>query len=97
MAVSITDADQLQEIYRRDGRRVFATLVRLLGSFDLAEEALHDAFIAAASAGRRREYRSNPVAWLVSAGRFKAIDQCAAKRVMTSLERRRRTGRRNPG
>ena len=61
-------------LYRREGRRVFATLVRLLGRFDLAEEALHDAFLAAAQRWPVEGVPGNPVAWLVSAGRFKAID-----------------------
>jgi RNA polymerase sigma-70 factor (ECF subfamily) len=53
---------------------VFATLVRLLGDFDLAEEALHDAFRAALEQWPRDGVPANPRAWLVSAGRFKAID-----------------------
>ena len=61
-------------IYRRDSRRVFATLIRLLGDFDLAEEALHDAFKAAVEQWPRDGVPANPSAWLVSAGRFKAID-----------------------
>jgi RNA polymerase sigma-70 factor, ECF subfamily len=65
----------LDEIYRRDSRRVFATLIRLLGSFDLAEEALHDAFRAAVEQWPHSGVPENPVAWLVSAGRFKAIDR----------------------
>ncbi len=75
--------DQIQEIYRREGRLVFATLVRLLGSFDLAEDALHDAFIAAAERWPRDGVPKNPVAWLVSAGRFKAIDQLRRRQRMT--------------
>jgi RNA polymerase sigma-70 factor, ECF subfamily len=78
------DRDQLQEIYRRDGRRVFATLVRLLGSFELAEDALHNAFIAAAERWPRDGMPRNPVAWLVSAGRFKAIDQLRRQKFVTS-------------
>ncbi len=78
------DRDQLQEIYQRDGRRVFATLVRLLGSFELAEDALHNAFIAAAERWPQEGMPRNPVAWLVSAGRFKAIDQLRRQRFMTS-------------
>jgi len=62
------------DIYRAESRRVFATLVRLLGDFDLAEEALHDAFRAALEQWPRDGVPSNPRAWLVSAGRFKAID-----------------------
>jgi RNA polymerase sigma-70 factor (ECF subfamily) len=61
-------------IYRAESRRVFATLVRLLGDFDLAEEALHDAFRAALEQWPRDGLPANPRAWLVSAGRFKAID-----------------------
>jgi RNA polymerase sigma-70 factor, ECF subfamily len=62
-------------IYQRESRRVFSTLVRLLGSFDAAEEALHDAFLAAAEQWPAQGVPSNPVAWLVSVGRFKAIDR----------------------
>ncbi len=65
----------LEAVYRHDGRRIFATLVRLLGSFELAEEAEHDAFIAAAEQWPRDGVPANPVAWLVSVGRFKAIDR----------------------
>ncbi|WHZ09930.1 MAG: RNA polymerase ECF-type sigma factor [Burkholderiaceae bacterium] len=72
----------LDQIYRRDSRRVFATLVRLLGSFDLAEEALHDAFMAAAERWPQGGVPNNPVAWLVSAGRFKAIDGLRRNRRM---------------
>ena len=69
-----TDAT-LARLYREDSRRVFATLVRLLGSFDAAEDALHDAFLAASEQWPRQGVPANPVAWLVSAGRFKAIDR----------------------
>ena len=61
-------------VYRSESRRVFATLVRILGDFDLAEEALHDAFAAAVEQWSRDGIPGNPRAWLVSAGRFKAID-----------------------
>ncbi len=61
-------------VYRSDSRRVLATLIRLLGDFDLAEEALHDAFAAAVEGWPRDGVPANPRAWLVSAGRFKAID-----------------------
>jgi RNA polymerase sigma-70 factor (ECF subfamily) len=67
--------DVLAEIYRDDSRRVFATLVRLLGQFELAEDALHDAFAAASERWPAEGVPANPVAWLVSTGRFKAIDQ----------------------
>jgi RNA polymerase sigma-70 factor (ECF subfamily) len=61
-------------VYRSESRRVFATLVRLLGDFDMAEEALHDAFAAAVDHWPRDGVPTNPRAWLVSTGRFKAID-----------------------
>ena len=61
-------------VYRSESRRVLATLIRLLGDFDLAEEALHDAFAAAVAQWPRAGVPANPRAWLVSAGRFKAVD-----------------------
>jgi len=66
--------ERVAEIYNAESRRVFATLIRLLGDFDRAEEALHDAFIAAVEGWPRDGIPANPRAWLVSAGRFKAID-----------------------
>jgi RNA polymerase sigma-70 factor (ECF subfamily) len=71
-------ADQVREkldaVYRSESRRIFATLIRLLGDFELAEDALHDAFIAALERWPKEGVPANPRAWLVSAGRFKAID-----------------------
>jgi len=61
-------------VYHSESRRVFATLVRLLGDLDIAEEALHDAFRAALEQWPRDGVPANPSAWLVSAGRFKAVD-----------------------
>jgi RNA polymerase sigma-70 factor (ECF subfamily) len=61
-------------VYRAESRRVLATLIRLLGDFDLAEEALHDAFAAAVAQWPRDGVPANPRAWLVSAGRVKAVD-----------------------
>jgi RNA polymerase sigma-70 factor (ECF subfamily) len=66
--------EQVEAVYRTDSRRVLATLIRLLGDFDLAEEALHEAFAAAVEQWPRDGLPANPRAWLVSAGRFKAID-----------------------
>jgi RNA polymerase sigma-70 factor (ECF subfamily) len=66
--------EAVDAIYRAESRRVFATLVRLLGDLDLAEEALHEAFRAALEQWPRDGVPENPRAWLVSAGRFKAID-----------------------
>jgi len=66
--------ETVDAVYRSDSRRVFATLIRLLGDFDLAEEALHEAFASAVEQWPRDGVPANPRAWLVSAGRFKAID-----------------------
>src|SRR4051812_32927800 len=68
-------AELVGDIYRTDSRRVLATLIRLLGDFDTAEEALHDAFVAAMEQWPSAGVPANPVSWLVSAGRFKAIDR----------------------
>src|SRR5881398_63240 len=61
-------------VYRAESRHVLATLIRLLGDFDLAEEGLHDAFASAMEQWPREGVPANPRAWLVSAGRFKGID-----------------------
>lgn len=66
---------KLDEVYRAESRRVLATLIRLLGDFELAEEALHEAFTAAAQRWPREGVPANPRSWLVSAGRFRAIDR----------------------
>jgi RNA polymerase sigma-70 factor (ECF subfamily) len=65
---------KVEEIYRTESRRVFATLIRLLGDFDLAEEGLHDAFRAALEQWPEHGIPANPRSWLVSTGRFKAVD-----------------------
>jgi RNA polymerase sigma-70 factor (ECF subfamily) len=67
--------DALEAVYRAEARRVLATLIRLLGGFDAAEEALHEAFAAAAVQWPRDGVPANPYAWLVSAGRFRTIDR----------------------
>src|SRR6185437_14579242 len=67
--------ERIDEIYRAESQRVLATLIRLLGDFDLAEEALHDAFAAAVERWPADGEPRNPRAWLVSAGRFRAIDR----------------------
>jgi RNA polymerase sigma-70 factor (ECF subfamily) len=66
--------ERVDAVYRSESRRVLATLIRLLGDFDAAEEALHDAFSAALERWPHDGVPANPRAWLVSAGRFKAID-----------------------
>ncbi len=66
--------ERIDALYRTESRRIYATLVRLLGGFDIAEEALHDAFRAALEQWPHEGVPANPRAWLVSTGRFKAID-----------------------
>lgn len=72
---SATISRRVDAVYRSESRRILATLIRLLGDFDLAEEALQDAFAAAAEQWPREGVPDNPRAWLVSAGRFRAIDR----------------------
>ncbi|MFO1026548.1 MAG: DUF6596 domain-containing protein [Acetobacteraceae bacterium] len=79
-------ATALEDAYRRDRRKVFATLVRLLGGFDLAEEALHEAFRIAADRWPVEGVPRNPAAWLVSVGRFRAIDRLRRDRRFISLD-----------
>jgi RNA polymerase sigma-70 factor (ECF subfamily) len=67
--------ETVDAVYRAESRRVLATLIRLLGDFDLAEEALHEAFAAALEQWPGEGVPANPRAWLVSTGRFKAIDR----------------------
>ncbi|MFL5569991.1 MAG: RNA polymerase sigma factor [Gemmatimonadaceae bacterium] len=67
--------EQVEEIYRSDSRRVLATLIRLLGDFDLAEEAMHDAFAVAVEKWAETGIPANPRSWLISTGRFKGIDR----------------------
>src|SRR5271163_2197242 len=65
----------LDSLYRADSGRILATLIRLLGDFDLAEEAMHEAFAAALSTWPRSGVPGNPRPWLISTARFKAIDR----------------------
>ena len=66
--------ERLDSLYRAESGRILATLIRLLGDFDLAEDALHDALAAALEQWQKDGIPANPRAWLVSTGRFKAID-----------------------
>lgn len=77
---------QIDDIYRRESRRVFATLVRLLRDFDLAEDTLHEAFAAAIKQWPEDGVPRNPRAWLVSAARFKAIDRLRKEARLDSME-----------
>lgn len=76
----------LAEIYRNESRTVFASLIRLLGDFDLAEDALHDAFKEALEQWPEKGIPSNPRAWLISTGRFKAIDRIRRQSRFGSLQ-----------
>ena len=86
--MSATDSVQeaVNAVYLSDSRRVLATLIRLLGDFDAAEEALHDAFRAALEQWPRDGVPANPRAWLVSAGRFKAIDSMRRRKRFDPLD-----------
>ena len=79
-------ARRIDALYRTESRRVFATLIRLLGDFDLAEEALHEAFRAALEQWPAQGIPANPAAWLVSAGRFKAIDSLRRQQRMVAWD-----------
>ena len=70
----MVDPSQIEAVYREESRAAFATLVRLLGDFDLAEESLQDAFLAAIERWSKDGLPANPRAWLISTARFKAID-----------------------
>ncbi len=76
---------QIDAIYRSESRRVLATLIRVLGDFDLAEEALHEAFFVAVQRWPEDGVPDNPSAWLVSTGRFKAIDRLRRQSRFTPL------------
>ena len=78
--------EAIEAIYNAESRRVLATLIRLLGDFDLAEEALHDAFRAALEAWPRDGVPANPLAWLVSTGRFKGIDVMRRRKRLQPLD-----------
>jgi RNA polymerase sigma-70 factor (ECF subfamily) len=78
--------DAVSAVYESDSRRVLATLIRLLGDFDIAEEAMHDAFRAALEQWPRDGVPANPRAWLVSTGRFNAIDGLRRQKRFDSLD-----------
>ncbi|QOY70406.1 RNA polymerase sigma factor [Pseudomonas sp. OST1909] len=81
----MTLSGQVEDIYRSESRRVLATLIRVLGDFDLAEEALHEAFFVAVQRWPEDGIPDNPRAWLVSTGRFKAIDRLRRQARFTPL------------
>jgi len=86
VVTSTSVQDAVSAVYEAESRRVLATLIRLLGDFDAAEEALHDAFRAALEQWPRDGIPANPRAWLVSAGRFKAIDAMRRRARFSSLD-----------
>lgn len=77
---------RIDDIYRQHGRRIFATLIRLLGSFDLAEEALHEAFRAAVEQWPLNGVPDKPLPWLVSSGRFRVIDSLRRDQRFVALD-----------
>jgi RNA polymerase sigma-70 factor (ECF subfamily) len=81
----LTVKAQVEAVYRSESRRILATLIRLLGDFDLAEEALHEAFFVAVERWQQDGVPDNPRAWLVSTGRFKAIDRLRRQARFTPL------------
>ncbi|MFI8581880.1 RNA polymerase sigma factor [Ectopseudomonas khazarica] len=86
MSISPPLTELIERLYRDESRRVLATLIRLLGDFDLAEEALHEAFRSAVEQWPREGVPDNPRAWLVSAGRFRAIDSLRRQRRFQPLD-----------
>src|SRR5687767_11574057 len=86
LETSVSVRETVNAVYLAESRRVLATLIRLLGDFDLAEEALHDAFKAALEQWPREGVPANPRAWLVSAGRFKAIDTIRRRKKFDQLD-----------
>lgn len=78
--------DEVDAIYRSESRRVLATLIRLLGDFDAAEEAMHDAFAVAVERWSEDGIPNNPRSWLISTGRFKAIDRARHIARLDSLD-----------
>lgn len=83
---STTIRDQIDDLYRSDSRRVFASLVRLLNDFDRADDAMHEAFAAAVEVWQRDGVPANPRAWLISTGKFKAINALDRQRRLTALQ-----------
>jgi RNA polymerase sigma-70 factor (ECF subfamily) len=78
--------NQLSILYRQHSRKVLATLIRLVGDFDLAEEVMHEAFATAIESWEKQGIPDNPTSWLISTGRFKAIDSIRRKTRQGELE-----------
>lgn len=86
MRANLPNQTEIESVYRSESRAVLATLIRLLGDFDLAEEALHEAFRIALEQWPQSSVPDNPRAWLVSTGRFKAIDSLRRQSRFESLD-----------
>ncbi len=83
---SVTIRDQIDELYRTESRRVFASLVRLLNDFDLADDAMHEAYAAAVEIWQQEGVPANPRAWLISTGKFKAINSLRRQARLKGLQ-----------
>src|ERR1700733_3317907 len=83
---SVTIRARIDDLYRTDSRRVFASLVRLLNDFDLADDAMHEAYAAAVETWQREGARANPRAGLISTGKFKAINVLRRQGRLKELE-----------
>src|ERR1700689_3017730 len=83
---SATIRDQIDELYRSESRRVFASLVRLLNDFDLADDAMHEAYAAAVEIWQQEGVPANPRTWLISTGKFKAINSLRRQGRLTQLQ-----------
>src|SRR5580693_8146339 len=81
-----TIRERIDELYRSESRRVFASLVRLLNDFDVADDAMHEAFASAVEIWQRDGVPANPRAWLISTGRFKAINALRRQGRLKALE-----------
>ena len=86
MSATASFNQQLSQLYKDHSGKVLATLVRLLGDFDLAEEAMHEAFSVALESWDSQGMPANPTAWLISTGRFKAIDNLRRKKRFAEFE-----------
>jgi len=83
---SVTIRDRIDDLYRSDSRRVFASLVRLLKDFDLADDAMHEAYAAAVEIWQQDGVPANPRAWLISTGKFKAINALCRQGRLKALQ-----------
>src|ERR1700722_9821535 len=86
LPISATIRDQIDELYRSESRRVFASLVRLLKDFDLADDAMHEAYAAAIESWQRDGVPANPRVWLISTGKFKALNSLHRQGRLKELE-----------